>query len=72
MRSSSQAAPAAFLMRAETELVLKSRRVVPTRLLESGFRFDHPAWPQAAIELCSRSSGVPTDERRSPQQAAVG
>ena len=28
-----------FLMRSESELVLKSRRVVPGRLLESGFEF---------------------------------
>lgn len=32
----------------ETELLLKSRRVVPTRLLEAGFQFDYPAWPNAA------------------------
>lgn len=42
----------AWLMRSETELVLKSRRVVPTRLLESGFRFRHPHWPEAAQALC--------------------
>jgi uncharacterized protein len=45
----------AIFMRTETELVLKSRRVVPTRLLESGFRFEFPHWPQAAAELCERS-----------------
>jgi uncharacterized protein (TIGR01777 family) len=44
----------AFLMRTEAELVLKSRRVVPTRLLESGFTFDYPQWPAAANELCAR------------------
>jgi uncharacterized protein (TIGR01777 family) len=42
----------AFVMRTETELVFKSRRVVPTRLLESQFTFRHPAWPQAADDLC--------------------
>jgi NAD dependent epimerase/dehydratase family enzyme len=44
----------AFLMRTEPELVLKSRRVVPARLLESGFTFDYPQWPAAARELCAR------------------
>src|SRR5262245_54897754 len=32
----------AWAMRTESELVLKSRRVVPGRLLESGFRFRFP------------------------------
>jgi uncharacterized protein (TIGR01777 family) len=44
----------AFFLRTESELVLKSRRVVPGRLLAAGFRFDHPAWPEAARELCAR------------------
>ncbi len=43
----------AFFMRTETELVLKSRRVVPGRLLEDSFEFQHPAWPAAARELCA-------------------
>jgi uncharacterized protein (TIGR01777 family) len=41
-----------FFLRTETELVLKSRRVVPTRLLASGFTFTHPTWPEAARDLC--------------------
>jgi uncharacterized protein (TIGR01777 family) len=45
----------AIFMRTETELILKSRRVVPTRLLESGFRFQFPSWPQAAQNLCGRA-----------------
>ncbi len=44
----------AVLMRTETELVLKSRRVVPTRLLESGFEFEFPHWEKAARDLCRR------------------
>jgi len=32
----------AFLLRTETELILKSRRAVPGRLLESGFQFQFP------------------------------
>jgi uncharacterized protein (TIGR01777 family) len=43
-----------FLMRTESELVLKSRRAVPTRLLEAGFTFQFPEWPEAARELVAR------------------
>lgn len=43
-----------FLMRTESELVLKSRRVIPGRLLQSGFRFEYPEWPAAAQELFGR------------------
>ena len=45
---------ATFFMRTETELVLKSRRVVPTLLLRAGFSFDFPTWPEAARDLVSR------------------
>lgn len=45
----------AIFMRTETELILKSRRVVPTRLLESGFEFEFPVWQQAAEDLCRKS-----------------
>ena len=34
--------------RTETELLLKSRRVVPGRLAEAGFKFDYPNWDAAA------------------------
>ncbi|HEX7242087.1 MAG TPA: TIGR01777 family oxidoreductase [Longimicrobiaceae bacterium] len=44
----------AVLRRTETELLLKSRRVVPARLLESGFTFDFPGWAPAARDLCAR------------------
>jgi uncharacterized protein (TIGR01777 family) len=44
----------AVFMRTETELVLKSRRVVPGRLLQAGFTFDFPDWPAAALDLCAR------------------
>lgn len=44
----------AFLMRTETELILKSRRVVPGRLVAAGFTFDYPTWPQACAELMTR------------------
>jgi hypothetical protein len=42
------------LMRTESELVLKSRRVTPGRLLSAGFRFQFPEWPGAALDLCRR------------------
>lgn len=45
---------AAWVLRTESELVLKSRRVVPTRLLEAGFQFEFPAWPEAAEDLVHR------------------
>lgn len=44
----------ARLMNTESELVLKSRRVVPGRLLKHGFRFNFPSWPEAARDLCRR------------------
>jgi len=44
----------AVFLRTETELVLKSRRVVPGRLLSEGFRFEFPEWPAAAVELVQR------------------
>jgi len=43
-----------FLLRTESELVLKSRRAVPTLLLKHGFRFDYPTWPMAAPDLVAR------------------
>ncbi|MFI9161364.1 TIGR01777 family oxidoreductase [Kitasatospora aureofaciens] len=47
----------AFALRSESELLLKSRRVVPTRLLEAGFAFAYPHWPQAARNLVRRLRG---------------
>ena len=44
-----------FLMRTESELILKSRRVVPSRLLASGFEFQFPNWKSTAIDLGQRS-----------------
>jgi uncharacterized protein (TIGR01777 family) len=41
----------AWAMRTETELLLKSRWVVPTRLEGLGFTFKHPHWPEAAKDL---------------------
>ena len=47
----------AFICQSETELILKSRRVVPAKLLESGFTFRFPTWPEAARDLCKCNSG---------------
>lgn len=44
----------AWALRTDTELLLKSRRVVPGRLLEAGFAFAFPDWPPAARDLVSR------------------
>jgi uncharacterized protein (TIGR01777 family) len=44
----------AIILRTETELILKSRRVVPGRLLEAGMKFDFPTWTEAAADLCRR------------------
>lgn len=44
----------AFVLRTDTELLLKSRRVVPGRLVEAGFGFEFPEWPAAARGLVER------------------
>jgi hypothetical protein len=41
----------ALFMRTETELILKSRRVVPGRLLRHGFEFKFPTWREASRDL---------------------
>ena len=43
-----------MFLRTETELVLKSRRVVPKRLMDAGFQFRFPDWPAAALNLVER------------------
>ncbi len=55
----------AVFLQTETELVLKSRRVIPGRLLDSGFPFNYPTWEQAAQDLCQRwraRGRIPIDE----------
>jgi len=56
----------AAFMRTETELVLKSRRVVPQKLLERGFTFKFPEWSEAAADLCDQWK----TRRRSSRRAA--
>lgn len=57
----------AFALRTDTELLLKSRRVVPGRLLNAGFTFSHPRWEAAAMDLVRQGrgeDGEPGDRRR--------
>ncbi|QNS08372.1 TIGR01777 family oxidoreductase [Streptomyces xanthii] len=44
----------AFALRTDSELLLKSRRVVPGRMVQAGFDFQYAHWPQAADELVLR------------------
>ncbi len=44
----------AFFLRTETELVLKSRNVVPKKLLDSGFQFNFPHAEDAVRDLFSQ------------------
>ncbi|MGI9517614.1 MAG: TIGR01777 family oxidoreductase [Pirellulaceae bacterium] len=43
----------AFFLRTDTELLLKSRRVTPGRLLDAGFQFRFPNWADTANDLVS-------------------
>jgi hypothetical protein len=52
----------AVFMRTETELILKSRRVVPARLLERGFAFKFPLWRHAVVSVAAKAhTRPPTD-----------
>src|SRR5438552_8617677 len=44
----------AFFLRTETDLILKSRRVIPGRLVASGFEFRFPKLVEAAKDLSAR------------------
>ncbi len=44
----------AIFLRTETELILKSRRVIPGRLTDDQFQLTFPDWPAAAADLCRR------------------
>lgn len=44
----------AILLQTESELVLKSRRVIPGRLIDAGFKFEYGDWESAAHDLCER------------------
>lgn len=45
----------AWALRTDTELLLKSRRVVPGRLLEADFEFEYADWTAAAHDLVGRA-----------------
>ncbi|MEV6834014.1 DUF1731 domain-containing protein [Streptomyces sp. NPDC051133] len=53
----------AFALRSDTELLLKSRRVVPGRLRAAGFDFLHPEWPEAAVDLVGRARALRAHRR---------
>lgn len=55
----------AFFLRTETELLLKSRRVVPGKLLASGFTFSYPEI-RAALEEIVHGSNVSGEEKERP------
>jgi NAD dependent epimerase/dehydratase family enzyme len=61
----------AWLLRSETELILKSRRVVPRRLLEDGFAFRYPHWSVAARDLCRQWSVARRTGRMAPAAARL-
>ncbi|HTB85086.1 MAG TPA: TIGR01777 family oxidoreductase [Candidatus Sulfotelmatobacter sp.] len=44
-----------FVLRTESELVIKSRRVVPGKLLASGFEFRYPTFREAAQNLITQT-----------------
>ena len=45
----------AFFLRTETELIIKSRRVIPRQLTESGFLFQFPLLRSSLEALCKRN-----------------
>ncbi len=44
----------AVFLRTESELILKSRQVIPGRLLADGFEFQFPTWKSAAKDLVAQ------------------
>ncbi|RII14185.1 Epimerase family protein [Streptomyces sp. YIM 130001] len=60
----------AFALRSDTELLLKSRRVVPGRLSAAGFTFAHPDWETAAESLVRRARDLRAAPRRTPGQSS--
>ncbi|MEV5164607.1 TIGR01777 family oxidoreductase [Streptomyces werraensis] len=62
----------AFVLRSDTELLLKSRRVVSGRLGDAGFTFDWAGWEAAAGDLVRRSRGARAGSGRRPVRASGG
>jgi uncharacterized protein len=51
----------ALFLRTETELILKSRRVVPGKLTKAGFTFHFPNWRGASQNLVERWRALHAD-----------
>ncbi|KUO16499.1 TIGR01777 family oxidoreductase [Streptomyces dysideae] len=62
----------AFALRSDTELLLKSRRVVPGRLSAAGFDFEYAGWPEAAGDLVRRRRLGPGGARPVSRSLASG
>ncbi|WP_225625736.1 NAD-dependent epimerase/dehydratase family protein [Streptomyces werraensis] len=62
----------AFVLRSDTELLLKSRRVVSGRLGDAGFTFDWAGWEAAAGDLVRRSRGARAGSGRRPVPVSGG
>jgi uncharacterized protein len=62
----------AFFLRTETELIFKSRRVVPEHLLEEGFTFEFEGLPEALADLeGSRLSPIVSDCLRKIKRSGI-
>ena len=59
----------AFLLRTETELIIKSRRVIPRRLLDSGFHFAYNDFRSAAIDLIGSAAVAHSNPIGNPSAA---
>lgn len=57
----------AFLLRTETELIIKSRRVIPARLVKEGFKFNFQTIEEAFQELNTNPSSSITVAQASPK-----
>jgi uncharacterized protein len=61
----------AFFLRTETELIIKSRRVIPDRLLKGGFEFLYPEFSGAVANLVRSTAAEVLVERTKPEIASI-
>jgi NAD dependent epimerase/dehydratase family enzyme len=61
----------AIFLGTEPELVLKSRRVTPTRLLRDGFIFEHQHWEGAVRDLLGKPMHPLLDDHFEPLHAPL-
>ena len=54
----------AIFLKTDTELVLKSRRVVPKKLLSNGFQFQFPHWPEAVADMICKYNEEISSEKK--------